>query len=114
MTINRRIRLLRKTLKLSQRDFAKAVYVSHGYLADIELGHSKVKDRLVHLISAAFSVNKQWLLTGDEPMFITTSEEKLKKITGLFNELDPEYQDFVLKQIDDLIVLQNVKPKEQA
>jgi len=109
MTINERIIELRHKLKLSQRAFAKAVYVSNGYLAGIELGHNEVKDRLIHLISSAFSVNKHWLLTGEGRMFNSTSEEKMERITNLFNELYPEFQDFVLRQIDELIELQNVR-----
>ena len=109
MTVNGRIKELRRTLKLSQRAFAKAVYVSHGYLAGIELGHNEVKDRLIHLISSAFSVSKHWLLTGEGRMFHGTPEEKLERMTGLFSELYPEFQDFVLRQIDELIELQNVK-----
>jgi transcriptional regulator with XRE-family HTH domain len=109
MTINERIKELRNTLKLSQRAFAKAIYVSNGYLAGIELGHNEVKDRLIHLISSAFSVNKHWLLTGEGRMFNSTPKEKLERITSLFNELYPEYQDFVLRQIDELIELQNIR-----
>ena len=108
-TINERIIELRHTLKLSQRAFAKAIYVSNGYLAGIELGHNKVKDRLIHLISSSFSVNKNWLLTGEEPMFNASSEEKLKYLTGIFCELYPDFQDFILRQIDELIKLQNIK-----
>jgi transcriptional regulator with XRE-family HTH domain len=108
MTVNERIKEIRRTLKLSQRAFAKTVYVSNGYLADIELGHNEVKDRLIHLIVSAFSVNKHWLLTGEGPMFNSTPGEKLERITGLFNELRPEFQDFVLRQIDELIELQNI------
>ena len=108
MTVNERIREIRQTLKLSQRAFAKAVYVSNGYLADIELGHNEVKDRLIHLISNAFSVSKHWLLTGEGRMFNSTPEEKLERMTGLFNELYPEFQDFVLRQIDELIELQKI------
>ena len=103
---------LRHVLKLSQRAFAKAIYVSNGYLAGIELGHNKVKDRLIHLISSAFSVNKHWLLTGEGRMFNDTSEEKMERMTSLFNELYPEFQDFVLRQIDELIELQNIKHEE--
>ena len=108
MTVNERIKEVRNTLKMSQRAFAKAVYVSNGYLADIELGHNEVKDRLIHLISTAFSVNKHWLLTGKGRMFNSTSEERLERMSALFNELYPEYQDFILRQIDELIELQNL------
>jgi transcriptional regulator with XRE-family HTH domain len=109
MTVNERIKEIRRTLKLSQRAFAKEVYVSNGYLADIELGHNEVKDRLIHLIVSAFSVNKHWLLTGKGRMFNSTPKEKLERMTGLFNELRPEFQDFVLRQINELIELQKSK-----
>ena len=109
MTVNERIKELRRSLCFSQRAFAKAIYVSNGYLADIELGHNEVKDRLIHLITSTFSVNKQWLLTGEGDKFDTTPEEKLEKISRLFLDLCPEFQDFVLKQIDELIELQNLR-----
>jgi transcriptional regulator with XRE-family HTH domain len=109
MTINERIVELRHILKLSQRAFAKAVYVSNGYLAGIELGHNEVKDRLIHLISSAFSVNKHWLLTGEGRMFNSTAEERMERMASLFNGLYPEYQDFVLEQIDRLLELQNIR-----
>ena len=112
MTINERVVELRHTLKLSQRAFARAVYVSSGHLAGIELGHNEVKDRLIHLISSAFSVNKHWLLTGEGRMFNSTQKEKMERMTGLFNELYPEFQDFILRQIDELIELQNIKRKK--
>ncbi|MCL2269933.1 MAG: XRE family transcriptional regulator [Treponema sp.] len=81
-------------------------------MAGIELGHNKVKDRLIHLISSTFSVNKHWLLTGEGRMFNNTPEEKLARMTGLFNELYPEFQDYVLRQIDELIELQNIRHEE--
>ena len=108
MTVNERIKELRKALKLSQREFAKEVYVSYGYLSEIETGAKEANNRLIHLISSAFSVNKHWLLTGEEPMFNATTEEKMQRMSALFKELYPEYQDFVLRQIDELIELQKL------
>jgi len=109
MTVNERIKEIRHILKKSQREFAHAVFVSNGYLSEIETGHKEVKERLLHLISSTFSVNKQWLLTGKGRIFNSTPEEKMERMTNLFNELYPEYQDFVLRQIDELIELQNIK-----
>jgi len=77
------------------------------------LGNNEVKDRLIHLIVSAFSVSKHWLLTGEGRMFNNTSEEKLERMTALFNELNPEFQDFVLRQIDELIELQNIKHEKR-
>ena len=111
MTVNDRIKEIRHTLNKSQREFASAVYISNGYLSEIETGHKEVKERLIHLISSAFSVSKHWLLTGEGRMFNSTTEEKLERMTGLFSELRPEFQDFVLRQIDELIALQNIRRK---
>ena len=109
MTINERIREIRLALNKSQREFAKLVYISNGYLSEIETGHKEVKARLIRLIADAFSVNTHWLLTGEGRMFNSTLEDKMERMIGLFNELYPEYQDFVLRQIDELIELQNIR-----
>jgi len=109
MTVNERIKEIRHILNKSQREFAQAVYVSYGYLSEVETGRKETNDRLIHLISSTFSVNKHWLLTGEGRMFNSTPEEKMERMTSLFNELYPEYQDFVLRQIDELIELQNIK-----
>jgi len=109
MTINERIKEIRLALNKSQREFAKSVYISNGYLSEIEAGHKEVKARLIHLIANVFSVNTHWLLNGEGNMFNTTPEEKMERIVNVFNELYPEYQDFVLRQIDELIDLQNIK-----
>jgi len=109
MTINERIKEIRLALKKSQREFAKSVYISNGYLSEIETGNKEVKAGLIHLITNIFSVNSNWLLHGEGNMFNTTPEEKMERIVNVFNELYPEYQDFVLRQIDELIELQNIK-----
>jgi transcriptional regulator with XRE-family HTH domain len=109
MTINERIKEIRLALNKSQREFAKSVYISNGYLSEIETGHKEVKARLIHIIASTFSVNTHWLLSGEGNMFNSTPEGKMERIIGLFNELYPEYQDFVLRQIDELIELQNIR-----
>jgi transcriptional regulator with XRE-family HTH domain len=108
MTINERIKEIRRTLFKSQRDFAKEIYVSSGYLSEIETGRKEVNNRLIYLITSTFSIDKHWLLTGEGHMFDTTPDEKLARITNLFYDLRPEFQDFVLKQIDELIELQKI------
>jgi len=107
MTVNERVKEIRLALNKSQREFAKSVYISNGYLSEIETGHKEVKPRLVHIIANVFSVSTRWLLSGEGRMFNTTPEEKMERMIGLFNELYPEYQDFVLRQIDELIELQD-------
>jgi len=103
MTISKRIRHLRQTLNMSQIEFAKAIYISNGYIAELECEHRKVNDRIIHLISLNFGVNEKWLKTGDGEMFFTTPGEKLQRMVSLFNELPPKFQDYVMMQIEQLV-----------
>ena len=61
MTINHRIKQVRKSLGLSQAKFAGAISISNGYIADIELGNRVVNDRIVKLICFTFNVSEDWL-----------------------------------------------------
>ncbi|MDR2071389.1 MAG: helix-turn-helix domain-containing protein [Treponema sp.] len=106
-SVSERIKEVRHVLKLSQIKFSKAIYISNGYLAEIELGNRRVNERIIQLIATTFGVNKEWLKTGQGKMFLSTSDEKCERIASLFKELNPEFQDYVLSQIDQLINLQN-------
>jgi transcriptional regulator with XRE-family HTH domain len=103
MTISSRIRHIRKTLNMSQVEFAKAIYISNGYIAELECEHRRVNDRIIHLISLTFGVNERWLKTGEGDMFYKTPGEKLQRMVGLFNELPSKFQDYVMQQIEQLL-----------
>jgi transcriptional regulator with XRE-family HTH domain len=103
MTVSERIKLVRKTLKLSQVEFAKAIFISNGYIAELECEHRRVNNRIMHLISLTFGVNENWLRTGDGEMFYKTPDEKLQRMVSLFNELPIKFQDYVMLQIEQLL-----------
>ena len=103
MTINERIKQLRKTLKLSQIEFARAVFISNGYIAELEGNNRKVNDRIIHLISLTFGVSERWLKTGEGGMFFKTPDEKLQRMISLFNEPPPKFQDYAMVQIEQLL-----------
>jgi len=103
MTLNERIKHLRTTLQMSQAEFAKAIFISNGYIAELENANRKVNDRIIHLISLTFGVNEAWLKNGQGNMFFTTPSEKLQRLTSLFNELPPKFQDYVMVQIEQLL-----------
>jgi transcriptional regulator with XRE-family HTH domain len=105
MTISSRIRRIRKTLNMSQVEFAKAIYISNGYIAELECEHRRVNDRIIHLISLTFGVNEKWLKTGEGDMFYKTPGEKLQRMVGLFNELPTKFQDYVMQQIEQLLTV---------
>jgi transcriptional regulator with XRE-family HTH domain len=103
MTINERIKQIRKTLKLSQVEFARAIFISNGYIAELESNNRKVNDRIIHLISLTFGVSEIWLKTGKECMFFKTPNEKLQRMIALFNKLPSKFQDYVMVQIEQLL-----------
>jgi transcriptional regulator with XRE-family HTH domain len=90
---------------MSQAEFAKAIFISNGYIAELESANRKVNDRIIHLISLTFGVSEGWLKHGTGNMLFTTPSEKLQRLTSLFNDLPPQFQDYVMIQIEQLLVV---------
>nr|AGS53016.1 hypothetical protein [uncultured bacterium contig00031] len=88
---------------MSQNEFARSIFISNGYIAELEGEHRKVNDRIIQLISLTFGVNEKWLKDGEGSMFYSTPGEKLQRMTGLFNDLPPKFQDYVMQQIEQLL-----------
>ncbi|MDR2965313.1 MAG: helix-turn-helix domain-containing protein [Treponema sp.] len=109
MTVSKRIRHLRHTLNMSQVEFAKSIYISNGYIAELECEHRKVNDRIIHLISLTFGVSEKWLKTGEGDMFFSTPGEKLQRMVSLFSELPPKFQDYVMQQVESLLTVSSEK-----
>jgi transcriptional regulator with XRE-family HTH domain len=106
-SIPERIKAIRAKLGLSQRAFAKGVFVSQAYFADVETGNRKISERVIHLISIAYKINKEWLKTGNGEMLKTSmTEVKLERLSGIFYELDELLQDYLIKQADELLAIQ--------
>lgn len=106
MTINQRVKEVRCALGLSQAKFSKAISLSNGYLAGIELGNRRVNDRLVKLITSTFNVREEWLKNGEGAMFDEQPDRLLNLASVSFRQLKPIYQEFILKQIDQLLEIQ--------
>jgi transcriptional regulator with XRE-family HTH domain len=104
-SINLRIKQVRETLELSQRNFSSILSLSHSYIANVETGSLKVNGRLVKLIVSEFSVNEGWLLTGQGEMFSQNPDEKFTKLVSLFKELSPKHQELIYQIIELLLKL---------
>lgn len=101
--INQRIKQVRETLELSQRNFSLILSLSHSYIASIETNVLKVNGRLIKLIVSEFGVNETWLTTGEGEMFARNPDEKFTKLVNLFKELPPKYQEVVYQVIEVLL-----------
>lgn len=107
MSINQRVKQLRQSLNLSQAKFAKALSISNGYIAGIELEHNKVNDRLVKLICFTYNVRESWLKNGEGSIFEEPPDQLVELASTTFKELNPTYQKYILKQIDQLLEIQH-------
>ena len=107
MSINQRIKQVRQALNLSQAKFAKEISISNGYIAGIELEKRNVNDRLIRLVRITFHVRENWLRTGDGSMFEEESDPFVELAFATFKRLKPEYQKYILNQIEQLLEIQN-------
>jgi transcriptional regulator with XRE-family HTH domain len=108
-SIKERIKAVRAALKLSQRDFAKGIYISQSLCAAIELDERKINNRHIQLIANKYNVNKDWILTGKGEMFSASPPDvKLEQLTTIFNELNGLFQDYLLLQSKELLRMQKL------
>ena len=73
--MNERIKKLRKTLGLTQREFGARIGVKPNTIATYEIGRNEPIDAVVSLICREFDVNEQWLRTGEGEMFIVLDRD---------------------------------------
>ncbi|NBJ00416.1 helix-turn-helix domain-containing protein [Lachnospiraceae bacterium] len=79
-----RIKLLRKTLDLTQQEFADRIGLKRNSVASYEIGKNYPMDTVIKSICREFNVNEEWLRTGEGEMFEElTEQQKILKYTAL-------------------------------
>lgn len=82
MFLNNRLVSLRKTLKMSQQEFADKLNIKRGTIANYECGRNEPIDAVISLICKEFGVNEIWLRTGEGEMFVPRDREtEIAKLT---------------------------------
>jgi len=86
------------SLKLSQREFSKRIFISQTLYCDIENGNVKPKERVLRLISSQFNINLDFLKEGKGKIFEKSPPDlRLERLIEIFKQFDDETQDEVLK-----------------
>lgn len=85
MSINERIRLIRKESGLNQAEFSQKLGVSQGGVSWMEKSGNNVSDQSKKMICSIFNVSEEWLETGSGDMYIKNDDY-------LFNEFSQKYQ----------------------
>jgi transcriptional regulator with XRE-family HTH domain len=109
-TINDRVKRIRLELKLSQAKFCNGILLTAGHYAEIELGNRKVNPRMIKLLVTVYGVNENFLRTGQGELFAKKPDPKLDSIIRIFQELPPDFQDYILLQIEQLKKLHKKNP----
>lgn len=73
MTMNNRIKELRKDLGLTLEKFGEQVGVTKTTISRIEKGINSVTDQMFKSICREFNVNPEWLRTGKLPMYVQSA-----------------------------------------
>lgn len=103
-TIYERVKEIRMSLGISQREFAKRIYITQSFYGDIELGKKSINDRIIQLISTQFNVNKDWIKTGEGEMFTNPPPDiRRERLMEIYNQLPEWLQDCLLEQSNLLL-----------
>lgn len=128
--MNERLKKLRKTLELTQQEFADRIGIKRNTLATYESGRNEPIDAVVSLICREFNVYEGWLRNGgsDDDMFVKLNEDEelamytqmlldsttddvianmIKKFICIYEKLDSNSKKILMNIADELIDNQN-------
>lgn len=117
MSVNSRIKLLRKSLGLTQAAFAEKIGLKQASIGLYENEQRNVLDRTISDICREFDVNEDWLRNGNGEMFIEpdnfsldeylkqqgATELELEIIRGYFN-IPKEIRGTILEYFKGIIL----------
>ena len=84
--MNGRIKLIRKTLGISQRDFGKKIGISDTALSKLESGERNPSEQTLKSICREFNVDYFWLTEGaDVDMFMKLPNTLMEKLSERYN-----------------------------
>lgn len=114
MTINDRIRELRKNLGLSGEKFGEQIGLTRMAISNLETGKYNLTEQTILSICRVYNVSEQWLRTGEGEMFKNIStiplDELLKdadeleaKIFKAYFSLDKDIREQIIKHFKEVI-----------
>lgn len=108
--MNERLIKLRKSLHITQQEFANRLNISRSTIATYEVGKSNPSDAAVMLICREFNVNEEWLRNGTGEMFLPAN--RYTEITRLTKQLLDEEEDSFKNRFISMLANLNVEEWE--
>lgn len=104
MTIGNRIRMLREELGYSQDQLAKMLgYKSRSTINKIELGINDITQSKISAFAEVLNTTPAFLLGIDTKNETPTLSDEDKRLVDMFDKLDDQGKDYMLKFIQTLI-----------
>ena len=110
--VSERVREVRQTLHLSQKEFARRLGLSKDMISNIEYDRVQPRQVLLEHLCQIYHVNPTWLFEGNGEMFTHPAGEKLREVADVFAQLDEKSQEYALLQIRGLLKMQQDKAEE--
>lgn len=114
MTPNERVKLLRKTLNLSQEVFGERIGMKKSSISTIEKGINNLTDIVAKAICREFNVDYFWLRDGTGEMFIDIPDTVIAEMKISY-DLSEFEEDIIKKYLalskDERNVLQSILKK---
>lgn len=87
-----RVKLIRNSLNLSQKDFGNTLGLKANTISSIETGKNILTEQNIKMICSTFQISETWLRTGNGNMFAETSEiDDFSKIISDIVKSDDEF-----------------------
>lgn len=88
-----RIKKLRKSLELTQREFSERIGMKPNTIATYEMGRAIPSDPTINNICKEFNVNETWLRTGEGEIFIQkTRNDEISEFIGDILSGEPDFR----------------------
>jgi len=113
MSLNERIKKVRKFFELTQAEFGRKIGIVQGHLTGLESGKKSVTPKTIKVICTSYGISEEWLRTGNGEMLAQNPNERANRVIHLFKELNSEFQDYMLIQLKNLLTLQNISQKNE-
>lgn len=89
--MNERLKELRKSLGLTQREFAEKIGIKQNTVAQYEMGRNNPIDTVITLICRRWNVSEEWLRCGIGDMYIEqTRDEQIASFIGSLQSTDED------------------------
>lgn len=106
--MNERIKKLRRSLDLTQQEFADRIGVKRNTVATYEGGRNEPVDSVVSLICREFGVREEWLRFGTGEMFAPAPTSELEALAARYPNMTHDTYVLIEKLLSMSIEDQNV------